>query len=175
MTKVINNIDLYHSLAAITISTLRHNYNHMNLLAPVSTIMTKDPIVISPNDSMKDVEGLFKKHNIHHLPVTFGGKLVGIVSKSDYLFFKRGFNTRINEEIADIFRLREWKVGEIMTTGLAKMDPNQRINVALDVFSKNLFHAILVTEEEKLVGIVTTLDIIKHLAQDKGAINSYTS
>lgn len=145
----------------------------MNLLAPISTIMTKDPIVISPNDTMKEIEGLFDKHHIHHLPVVLGGKLVGILSKSDYLFFKRGFNDQTTDARLDLFRLRQWKVGEVMTTGLAKMQPHDRINVALDVFSKNLFHAILITEGENLLGIVTTLDIIKHLAHSKGAINEY--
>lgn len=145
----------------------------MNLLSPISTIMSKDLIIVSPDDTMQEVERLFKKHEIHHLPVVLDGKLLGILSKSDYLFFKRGFIDQTTDARLDLFRLKVWKVRDVMTTGLAKMEPHERINVALEVFSKNLFHAILITKEDKLVGIVTTLDIIQHVAQDKGAINKY--
>jgi acetoin utilization protein AcuB len=51
-----------------------------------------------------------------------------------------------------------------MTKGLAKLDPEDRINVALEIFLVNRFHAIPVVKNEELVGIVTTYDIIKTLA-----------
>ena len=145
----------------------------MNLLAPVSSIMSTDLVTVHPDDSMKRVEELFKRHKIHHLPVIDSGKLVGMVSKSDYLFFKRGFNDQTTDERLDLFRLKVWKVSNVMTKGLAKMEPTDRINVALDVLEKNIFHAIPIVDEDKLVGIVTSLDVIRHLAEDKEAVNKY--
>ena len=56
----------------------------MNQLAPVSDIMTKTVITVSPNDSLLNVEHIFTQNNIHHIPVVDEGKLVGIVSKEDY-------------------------------------------------------------------------------------------
>ena len=145
----------------------------MNLLAPISTIMSEDLVTLHPDDTMNRVEILFERHSIHHLPVISDGKLVGILSKSDYHFFKRGFNDQRTDGKKDGIRLKVWKVRDVMTTGLAKMEPHDRINVALEVFKKNLFHAILIVKDEKLIGIVTTLDIIQHLASDKGAVNKY--
>ncbi len=145
----------------------------MNLLAPVSSIMSTDLVTVSPNDNMKKVEKLFQEHSIHHLPVLSNDKLVGMVSKSDYLFFKRGFNDQTTDQRLDLFRLKVWKVSDVMTTRLAKMSPGDRINVALEVFKENIFHAIPIVENDKLLGIVTTLDIINHLAIDKEAINEY--
>ena len=145
----------------------------MNLLAPISSIMSTDLVTISPNDNMKKVEQLFQENKIHHLPVLSDGKLVGMVSKSDYLFFKRGFNDQTTDQRLDLFRLKVWKVSDVMTTRLAKMEPDDRINVALEVFKENIFHAIPIVENDELVGMVTTLDIINHLAVDKGAVNKY--
>ena len=56
-----------------------------------------------------------------------------------------------------------------MTKGLAKLTPDQRINVALEIFMENRFHAIPVLDEAsgELVGIITTFDIIKALATEE--------
>ena len=145
----------------------------MNLLAPVSTIMTTNPIILSPNDPLIKVKSVFEKKNIHHIPVVDEGNLVGIISKADFLFFKRGFNnTNVIQKMEEI-RLNNYLVKDIMTTGLAKLQPTDKINVALDIFNKNIFHAIPVVEDGRIVGILTTHDIIKRLAEDKQVTRDY--
>ena len=66
-------------------------------------------------------------------------------------------------------RLQHTKASEIMTTHLAKLEPDDRINVALEVFSKNLFHALPVVEGGELAGIVTPFDVMKALLEEKPA------
>jgi len=145
----------------------------MNLLAPISSIMTKNLITISPEDTIKKVENIFREHRIHHLPVEQDGKFVGIVSKSDYHYFKRGFNEINIENKWDLFRLKSHNVEEIMTKKVASMNPSEKINVAIEIFKENIFHAIPILEQDRLLGIVTTLDIIKHLSEDKEIYKSY--
>ena len=135
----------------------------MNLSQPISTIMTDRVITIGPEDNMKKVEDIFQREKIHHLPVIDEGLLVGMISKSDYLFFKRGFNDDRQNNKIDLFRLKTRKVKDVMTKGLAKMEPQESIDIALEVFKENLFHAILIVEDNMLRGIVTPLDIINHL------------
>ena len=146
----------------------------MNLLAPISSIMTRDILTIGPEESLARIEELFGTKRIHHLPVTDNGKLVGMISKSDYLFFKRGFIHNNAEEKWDEVRLKSHKVSEIMTKGVARLEETDKINVVLEVFKENLFHAIpIVDEDNMLVGIVTTYDIIVRLAEERKAINEY--
>jgi acetoin utilization protein AcuB len=145
----------------------------MNLLAPISSIMTRNLITISENDPLSKVDEIFNENHIHHIPVVDKGKLIGMVSRTDFMFFKRGFNNNDMDKRLDLLRLKTHNAGEIMTKGLAFMESDQKINVALEVFKENLFHAIPIKEDGKLVGIVTTLDIIRNLAQDKEAINKY--
>lgn len=133
----------------------------MNLRAPVSSIMSVDLITVSPEDLISKIIDIFKREKIHHLPVIDEGKVVGIVSKSDVRSFKKGYCFDGQTELP-----AGCKVKDIMTTGLAKMEPEDKIDVALEVFKENLFHAILITEDNHLRGIVTTLDIIKALAEE---------
>lgn len=145
----------------------------MNLLGPVSEIMTSNPITLSPSATIGEAAHIFNNHKIHHIPVTLGGELHGIVSKSDFLFFQRGFlDNREDKQLEDA-RMNNYAVSYIMTKGVARLQPTDRINVALDIFQKNLFHAIPVVKDSKLVGIVTTHDIIYNLAKDNVAYAEY--
>jgi acetoin utilization protein AcuB len=138
----------------------------MDLLAPVSSMMTTEVKTVEPEDTMKKVEQVFRENRIHHIPVVEKGKLLGIVSKSDYLFFKRGFNDQTTDNRIDEFRLKTRKVKDIMTKGIAKLETADRIGVALEIFKENLFHAIPIVDDGKLVGIITTFDIIKKLSEE---------
>lgn len=138
----------------------------MDLLAPVSSMMTTEVKTVEPEDTMKKVEQVFRENRIHHIPVVEKGKLLGIVSKSDYLFFKRGFNDQTTDNRIDEFRLKTRKVKDIMTKGIAKLEMADRIGVALEIFKENLFHAIPIVDDGKLVGIITTFDIIKKLSEE---------
>lgn len=142
----------------------------MNILAPVSTIMTKDLITVNPKDSLKVVKEIFDSKRLHHIPVVRYKKIVGIISKSDVLYFMKGANPE-KEKTRNEKLLEKYTAEEIMTTGMAKLESDDRINVALEVFKENLFHAIPVVDNDELCGIVTTYDIIKALSEDKVNIN----
>ncbi len=138
----------------------------MNILAPVSSIMTKKVIAIGPEDDLFLVKEIFAKNNIHHLPVVRHDTLLGIISKTDFdVYYKslsRHFEDRfINETLLHVHRAKE-----IMTEKLAKLESTDRINVALEVFKLNRFHALPVVDNGELVGILTTHDIIKALANE---------
>jgi acetoin utilization protein AcuB len=135
--------------------------------------MTSDLITLDPSATIADVASVFKQHKIHHIPIVLGDKLVGIVSKSDYLSFKRGFLEDRDDEKVEEIRQQNYEVSTIMTTGIATMDQDERINVALEIFKENLFHAIPIVNDDKLVGVLTTHDIIKTLAYDNEAYAEY--
>ena len=135
----------------------------MNLLSPISAHMSKNLITVSPQDPLRTVKEAFAKHKIHHLPVVKFGKILGMISKIDLHAYLKGANHEIRDEF-NAHLLDHFKAEDIMTRKLAKVSPDDRLNVAVDVFSKNLFHALPVVKEDILVGIITTHDIIKLLA-----------
>lgn len=154
---------------------LVNNYKalKMNILNPISTIMTKNPLTVQVDDRLSVIGQIFKNNKLHHIPVLKGEELIGLISKSDFLFFKHGFSNTDGDKALEEVRLNNYSAKDIMTTKLAKMDPADKINVALEIFKENLFHGIPVVDNGKLIGIVTTYDIIKHLAEDSEAHASY--
>ncbi len=136
----------------------------MNILAPLSTIMTSELITVVSSDKLEKVKVIFDTNKIHHLPVVSGKEIVGIISKLDMLYFLKGMANKEEEDLLNEARLQHYKAEDIMTTGIAKLESTDRIAVALEVFKENLFHAIPIVDNNELQGIVTTYDIIKAVA-----------
>jgi acetoin utilization protein AcuB len=127
--------------------------------------MSKDLITVHPKDTLQDVKEIFDKHRIHHLPVVEFKKVVGIISRVDLLHYQRSYPEVPYKDVFENSRLKAYAVGEVMTKGLAVLSPDDRINVAIEVFKENILHAIPIVKDGELIGLLTTHDIIKQLAR----------
>jgi acetoin utilization protein AcuB len=131
----------------------------------VDQIMSSPVITVHTDDTMLKVQDIFSKNNIHHIPVIEqGSKVVGIISKSDYLRLLHGFTLFKTEKSVDYNNaiLRSLLVGEVMTRQVATLNPDDTLELAAGFFRENLFHALPVVQNEALVGIVTTFDLITY-------------
>ncbi len=141
----------------------------MDFTAPISKFMTRKLVTVSPGDRMTFVKEIFDTQRIHHLPVVRYTTLVGLISKTDLLHFMRGMETTPYDQMVEKSRLHNYSAEDIMTKGIATLGSNERINVALQLFSENLFHAIPIVDDDELVGMLTTFDIIKALMEEDEA------
>ncbi|MBI9104056.1 MAG: CBS domain-containing protein [Spirochaetales bacterium] len=57
--------------------------------APVKAYMTRKIITASPTITIREIERIFYKYHIGHLPIVDDKKLLGIVTRWDYLQFRR--------------------------------------------------------------------------------------
>jgi acetoin utilization protein AcuB len=138
----------------------------MNTLEPISNIMTRNLMTVGPEDKLSEVKKIFEENNINHIPVVEFRKVVGIISKQDYLYFLRGSSKSVEDRFFNEARLRAYRAKDIMTSRIAKVDESDRLNVAIEVFRLNRFHALPVTNsQDELVGIITTHDIIRRLVE----------
>jgi acetoin utilization protein AcuB len=146
----------------------------MNIFAPISSLMTdhKHLITVSPEDSLATVKQIFNEHKFHHIPVVHFREIVGIVSRSDFDYFMGGASHYEEDKYVNELRLERTKVTEIMVKRLGKVAPDDRINVALEVFLINRFHALPVVEDGELVGILTPFDIMTALSKQVPADSS---
>ena len=115
--------------------------------------MTKNVSKVKPEDSLEVVKQLLFEKHFHHLPVTDDNdQLVGIITSWDLIKSNRRF-----EDYGD------YKVGDLMTRKIATLGPNDLVGAAAMVFLRHLFHAVpIVDDAGKLIGIVTTHDILKY-------------
>lgn len=148
----------------------------MNILTPISAMMTTDVITVNPKDTLSTVKRKFDEHTIHHLPVVRYKELVGIISKTDLLYFMKGLRVNESSDVQkNAIRLSHYCAKDIMTTGLATVESNEPLRTALEIFKENILHALPVVENNELIGIITTHDIVVALADEKIQLSDYNA
>lgn len=139
----------------------------MDIKAPVSTIMTTELLTVLPEDPLAKAKMAFDQFRIHHLLVVDEEeKLVGILSKTDLLYFLDFIDKESHEPYLTELRLKNYRVEEIMVKKPFSVSETDSIKAVLEVFKENLFHALPIMKGNKLVGIVTTHDVIKALLEN---------
>ncbi len=152
---------------------MNQNESNMNLLNPVSSIMSEQLLMVAPEDNLEAVKDIFDKRQIHHIPVVHCQEIVGMISKSDFLPFLRGQVGNHPDQKFESRVMENWRAKDIMTKGLAKVEADDSLRTVLEVFKLNLFHALPVVDGDKLVGIVTTHDIISAMAAEPVTLADY--
>jgi CBS domain-containing protein len=132
---------------------------------PISTIMTKNAQTVQLEDSLASVRNLIRSHGFRHVPVVEGKQLVGIVSKTDLnrLTFSSLF---AGQEQADEAVFEMLNIGQVMSHKPRVVKASDSIREVAEILAIEEFHALPVVDDHdpsKLVGIVTTTDVIKYM------------
>ena len=125
--------------------------------------MTTNLVSVRPDDEAARIRVIFEKNDFHHLPVVEPGeRLVGIISKADYLkiVYVLSFQNKCKKGIDNT--CPTICAADFMTKCPMQLEPDDTIGLAADIFLANKFHALPVVEDERLVGIVTTHDLLKY-------------
>ena len=136
----------------------------MKQRVPVSQIMTKELVTLNPTQSLYDAEKLFNKHSIRHIPVVEGERVTGVISRSDLLRISYA-DINENEETVDSIVYDAYTIPQVMTRIPVTVESDTTIKEVAEILSKQSFHSIPVVDKGKLVGIVTTTDLIKYLLE----------
>jgi acetoin utilization protein AcuB len=127
----------------------------------IRDIMTKDVITIPSHTSLIEAKNIILKNKIRRLPVVDNGKLVGIVTKN-----RLGLQVNSHAEADGSANGKSMaaEVREIMESQLVTVDPDMVIEEAVALAQEKKVGALLVVEEDQLVGIVTTNDFFYKIA-----------
>jgi CBS domain-containing protein len=130
---------------------------------PVSKIMSTNVVTVHHGDPVSRVRRVVKERGVHHIPVVNGDQLIGIVSFSDILrvSFGDAFNT--DERTVDATLDHTLKLEDIMAKNPVSLQESATIREAAVVLAQGDFHAVPIVHGTKLVGIITTTDLIKYL------------
>lgn len=132
----------------------------MKTNVPVSSIMTENTVQLNLTDALCKAEKLFKKHQIRHLPVVEGGKVVGIFSTTD---LEKISTAELNEsEQLQTLVYNEYTLEQVMSKCVVTLPKFAPIQEAAALLATNQYRVIPIVYEEKLVGIVTTTDVINY-------------
>lgn len=135
----------------------------MNVKDPISSIMNTNLVTISEDADLEKVKELFNSFSISHLPVVEFKKLKGLISLSEVSFLVNPSRVELESIEAAVLETGWIKAKNLMRSRLAKLEPDDKIEVAIDIFLNNHFHCLPVVKGEELVGIVTPNDILRGL------------
>lgn len=117
-------------------------------MTTVRELMTAAPYTVNHNETIGPIRDAILDSGFHCLPVLDGdGVPVGIVSSWDLV-----------EEYAP-----QESVRNAMTTGVLTIGANDDIEVAAKTMTTNFVNHLVVVEEERVVGVISSLDLVSAL------------
>lgn len=125
--------------------------------------MSTNLVTLSITDELSTAERLFKEHRIRHIPVVRGEKIVGILSYTDLL--RISFADAVDDEDQSVSTVvyNMFTIEQVMAKSLISVGSTTSIKDVAYILANNEFHALPVVDDWKLVGIVTTTDLINYL------------
>jgi CBS domain-containing protein len=114
-------------------------------------------ITVTPETPLSDVQRMFVEEEIHGAPVVDDNGVVrGVVSSLDLL--------RDGDEDDDRGNKGELTALDAMTKELVSVTPDTPITEIAQKMRLQHIHRVLVIENEELVGVVTSFDLLRALA-----------
>jgi len=117
----------------------------------VETIMIKNLITLGPESTVAHAVEIFKSKRIHHIPVVDEGRLVGLITTHDL------WNKFVSPDAFGTTVIKD-----IMSKKLVKLEPDDKVGTAAELLLDRRFHALPVVDDGKLVGIITSYDVLRY-------------
>jgi cystathionine beta-synthase len=124
----------------------------LGVVADLLRTKSDEIITAQPTDRVRDVIARMKAHGISQLPVVDGGKLVGAVAEVDLLRYLVSGEHSLDSA-----------VGPLAESDYATVSPRTSIENLQGLL--NDARMAIVTDAEKIVGVVTKIDLIDYLAR----------
>lgn len=123
----------------------------------IRDIMTTNVVTIPSTTSIADARRIMAAHRIERLPVVDKGKLVGIVTarRLDQVSPSKATSLTVWELS---YILEKTPVKEIMEKNVVTVSPDVTVEEAVSIAQSNKVGSLVVLEDNRVVGIVTTND-----------------
>lgn len=157
----------------IVIPSKKSYHNRKDKRLRIAQVMSQEVYSIIDTTSVEQASNLMNSRKISGLPVVhYRSKfLMGIITMSDiikHLFDQKSISTFQSEGMMlqqDTLAILEHPVKDYMITKVLSVSPDCLVSEACQLMVDNHIHRILVTEEEQVVGIFTSFDASKVLAE----------
>jgi CBS domain-containing protein len=116
----------------------------------IREVMNSNPRTVEPGATVQEAARLFRDEDVGSLPIVEGNRLVGTITDRDVVL-------RVVAEGKDP---QSVVVGDVATTDLVTVEPQQNLDEALRLMAKHQVRRLPVVEEGgRLVGIVAQADV----------------
>ncbi len=129
---------------------------------PVSKIMTRDLETVHVGQKLSEVRRMLANNPYHHVPVVSGEKLVGLISSTDIVRLSLAIYG-VDERAVDAMLDSQHTIEGVMSKTLTTIGVKDTVREAAELLAEGTFHSLPVVDEGKLVGLVTSTDVIRYL------------
>lgn len=127
----------------------------------VEDVMTPDPVTVTPDSRLRELESLFESHDFNGVPVVDAeGRLLGMLTQYDLL---KAFGLSTRSIVPHYDEIMEQTAGMVMTTDPASVAPDLPLSRLLQQLLERRNKSFPVTRDGKLLGIVAREDVLKAL------------
>jgi len=131
-------------------------------------IMTEAVLSVSVHEPVTEVLRLFARHPVHHLPVVDESGLVGMLSSADMLKLEHFVPKSGSQSSAALLNGR-FRIDTMMRRPVITASLDDTIADAASRMSAHGIHALpVINEDNHLLGIVTTTDIMQAILHGIG-------
>jgi CBS domain-containing protein len=136
----------------------------------IRDIMTRDVLTIAPDLSIREAAEILSSERLGGAPVVHGGRIVGMLSASDLLDFIASLPVEPHEVRGGTDRgiLEMHTVEEAMTRApVRSLGPDDPVSRAAEVMKVERLHRLPIVDQDRLVGIISTVDLVTALADKR--------
>ena len=123
-------------------------------ITTVEEVMTPDPTTLLPTNTVGDAYALMTERGFRHVPIVEADLLLGVISMTD-----------IGHLGAKVPEILAKPIHEVMSRKLATVKPSESVAAAAATMASRKINSLLVVENNRLTGIVTTYDLLDALAR----------
>lgn len=128
----------------------------------VADHMTTEVVSLSRDSTLREAGELFDRFDFNSVPILENGKLVGIVSKFDFM---RAFAFTEKHPLPDYEALMNSPLRDFMREELVTTSPETPLTRVLQRMVELRTRSFPVVSDEELVGIISREDIIRALKE----------
>jgi CBS domain-containing protein len=129
---------------------------------PIKTIMSASPVTVQLGSKLSAVREILDANPFHHVPVVEGEKLVGMISHQDILRVAMGDPKEMDKRELDALLDYSLDIESVMTREPVTVGMEAMVRDAAAIFAEGRFHSLPVMDDGKLVGIVTSTDVVRY-------------
>jgi len=122
----------------------------------IEAIMSTNLITVPSSATLAEARALIQDNQIHHLPVSDNGSLVGLVTLTNVLAATDSFLRDDRHRI----HANEIIVGDVMVKDVATVSVNASLRQAALFLEKHQIGCLPVMDDGDLVGIITDTDFV---------------
>jgi CBS domain-containing protein len=133
------------------------------LACTVEQFMTRSVVTVNRQTTMRELGALFEKHDFNAFPVVEDDKILGIVSKFDFL---RIFAFTSSQMVPHYDELMSRPLAEVMTEAVVHVDPASPLTRVLELMVSVKARSFPVLDPDRqLRGIISREDIMRALKE----------